>query len=341
MATKKKSRTVRSSKPRKSAPSAKRRTSKKKNWMSLDVASYWKSFLGIFGVTVGLAFFLYKVGPTGPAGIEIVHESETIKPTSSDPFEQAEAMPIGERVEFWSHHLANLVKKGKSLEKFAGLPTIQDSAPLMPAKYNCTTFVETIGALARSQRGKDFYRNILSIRYKNSEGTFSTRNHFPEADWIPNNVRAGNLKDVTKEVASSAGVTAATQSKSIHKAQWLSKQMKAGSVDRALASAVDSDWNRPVSVSLSYIPKDQVEKVLNHLADGTVVNLVRANNAKFDVMISHQGVIVKNGTSVLFRHASTDGSVRTQPFAEYIQGQNYKGWPIVGINLNQWTEGWN
>ncbi len=74
--------------------------------------------------------------------------------------------------------------------------------------FDCTTFVEMVLALAytRPESIKEdlsaFEEMVKLIRYGNGESSFLTRNHFPSADWIPNNtVGNGLLRDVSHEVS--------------------------------------------------------------------------------------------------------------------------------------------
>jgi hypothetical protein len=76
--------------------------------------------------------------------------------------------------------------------------------------FDCTTYVETVLALALSKKLLDFERNLNRIRYHDGHVSFTSRNHFPCADWIPNNEAQGLLTDITAQVAGQAGVHMAT-----------------------------------------------------------------------------------------------------------------------------------
>ncbi len=58
--------------------------------------------------------------------------------------------------------------------------------------FDCTTFIETILALATTQANKNdsitlknFQNKINAIRYKDADISFYNRNHFPSGDWLP------------------------------------------------------------------------------------------------------------------------------------------------------------
>jgi hypothetical protein len=64
--------------------------------------------------------------------------------------------------------------------------------------FDCTTYVEAVLAGALSQSVDEFLPNLEKIRYKNGQVSFVTRNHFPSADWLPNN--RWMLTDLTQEI---------------------------------------------------------------------------------------------------------------------------------------------
>src|SRR5262249_15406830 len=148
-------------------------------------------------------------------------------------------------------------------EKFGdGVPQIEDTAPLLPSKYDCTTFVETVAALARSHEPGQFFTNLIAIRYRGGKATYQDRNHFPEADWIPNNIQAEILKAVTAEVAAQASAGTKTETKSIHRDEWLAQQVRAGRVSRSIASTAEAAWKAPVEAKVVYIPYEKLDSVI-------------------------------------------------------------------------------
>ena len=76
--------------------------------------------------------------------------------------------------------------------------------------FDCSTWVDTVIALSESQSFPDFIKRINSIRYSNGIVSFQTRNHFPNTDWIENNVHSGLLTDVTEHVAGDISLSSKT-----------------------------------------------------------------------------------------------------------------------------------
>ncbi|MGE4234292.1 MAG: N-acetylmuramoyl-L-alanine amidase-like domain-containing protein [Bacteriovoracia bacterium] len=243
-------------------------------------------------------------------------------------FKQSENLPTNERVAFWSHQL---MKNPRLLSSLEPGPKIDDSAPVFPQKYDCTTFVETIGGLVKSTDGSDLSHQIVSIRYLKGRTAYLYRNHFPEADWIPNNERAGNLKDITVSLAGKAGIVASWVHKDINKLAWFKKQH----VDVDLRSLASSDT---VPVELPYLPLNKLSKALKSIPQGSIVNIVRKDSSKMPVLISHQGFLIWKEGQPYFRHASNGHEIAEVPFLTYMEKvQRSSRWKVLGINVNQFN----
>ena len=85
-------------------------------------------------------------------------------------------------------------------------------------KVDCQTFVETVLAMANA-KSLDRARAVLDdIRYAGDppKVSFSTRNHFTEAQWLPSNFTKGYLREETRTVEPRAASTALM----LRRAQW-------------------------------------------------------------------------------------------------------------------------
>lgn len=253
-------------------------------------------------------------------------------------FEKARAYSQGGRMKFWSEYLATQEWK-------VGLPELtrlgsklvsdyQDTDPLIPKSFNCTTFVETVSALAMSGSTPEFFGNLLKIRYLSGKATFEHRNHFPEADWIPNNVQSGILHDITESLASVGNFPKQVLVKKYDRQSWLLKN------SRSLASVSSASTPTAASeVAVPYIPISLVSRIQDRIPEGAIVNFVHNSPKKFPVAIVHQGFIFRDGPRVLLRHVSTDGRIRTIPLKHYLDEQaslsSTKVGSLLGVNLNQ------
>ena len=218
-------------------------------------------------------------------------------------FQEVEPHPIGDRIAFWSAHI---LEDPELLTALGSGPEINDTVPLFNATYDCTTYVETVGALARSQSDKDLAEKLVSIRYRNGLISYETRNHFPEADWIPNNESSGNLTDITLQISRKAGFTASFVNKDIDKVAWFSS--------RTVASVKESE--SIVTVKLAYIPLKKIQMSLTHIPQGAVINIVHVDQDRYPVLISHQGFLIWKNGMPYFRHASRNRRIAEIPFAD-------------------------
>lgn len=246
-------------------------------------------------------------------------------------FEQAQQQPMQDRIAFWSE---NIYKDPELLYPLGQGPEINDTAPLFPRGFDCTTFVETVGALAKSSDEKELAKNLIAIRYKNGQISYENRNHFPEADWIPNNESAGLLKDITVRISRNAGFVASYVYKEIDKTAWFRSQKNMES-NRAVAKAPDSFG--AIDVKVPYLPLDRVMGAVQHIPQGALINIVRESKARYPVLISHQGFLIwKNGVAY-FRHASRNKEVTEVPLEKYVKQAQKMPWRVLGMNINAFS----
>jgi hypothetical protein len=71
-------------------------------------------------------------------------------------------------------------------------------------RFDCHTYVETSLALAAARSGRQFSALVRALRYREGKVDFCTRNHLTIQQWMPHNVAAGLVRDVTAEVAGEA-----------------------------------------------------------------------------------------------------------------------------------------
>ncbi len=256
-------------------------------------------------------------------------------------FRIAEKMSLSARMDYWSHYLQeNFDGRDKLIALSSGVQ-IPDFAPIVPKNYDCTTFVETVAALSRSQAQDQFIQNIIEIRYLEGKPDFKNRNHFPEADWLPNNIHSGILSDITTEIASRSKIQTQVESKMIQRQKWLKAQLKKKGMNRAIASYVDQIHQHSVEARVPYIEISQLNKIQNQIPSGTILNFVHKNDQKHPVLISHQGIVIRTKNHVLLRHSSVQGKIRTVLLSSYIEtlmsrrDHQAASWPVIGVNLNQ------
>jgi hypothetical protein len=268
----------------------------------------------------------------------ISSESSPFKQTwLESEFQRLHSKSIPERVDFWSAALENGPLIRTEIQDLLGKKMVSDSAPLFPEKLDCTTFVETVIALSRSDSSADFFQRLIEVRYRDAQPSFPNRNHFVEADWIPNNEKSQVLKDITADLATSSRIHVQAEDRTLHRSQWISDQVHRQGLDREIAS-VPAEIKE---VRIAYLPLESIETVLSQIPSGAIINFVREKSPKHSVLVSHQGIAVRNSQGqLMLRHASIGGHIRTESLVSYLEGMNHHNrkrvrWGWVGLNVNQ------
>lgn len=217
-----------------------------------------------------------------------------------------------------------------------------DRGPLVSyTALDCTTFVEETMAFALGGDEASSLDLLRRIRYRGGVIGYQTRNHFTEADWLPNNIAAGFLRDITGEVA---GAHARAVRKVVSKRAWYqakaetdlkgfdyeSPAQRAARLARFRAlGAGMPDQN----VTLSYVPLENLAALLPRIPSGTVVSLVREARADNPTVVSHQFFIFYGPNGQMIRHAAQGKMVLDVPAAEYISRLAGSSWRVLGFNL--------
>jgi hypothetical protein len=207
-----------------------------------------------------------------------------------------------------------------------------DADPLMRFDaFDCTTFVETSMALALA-KDLDEARLLLEvIRYRDAKVDYLARRHFPEAEWIPELVKLGFLKDITREVA---GNDVVVESKTLNATVW--KKNKHDHVPTLPDERIPSG-----TFSLDVWPLAKARAGQDKIPAGTVLHVVRVDFKSVPVRVSHQGiVIVKDGKRYL-RHAADRmyHSVVDEPLDHFLHRmEQYGKWPVAGVHLTALEE---
>ncbi len=218
--------------------------------------------------------------------------------------------------------------------------------------FDCTTYLETIMALAMTREVSEFEITLDKIRYENGEIDYLKRNHFTDLQWIPFNVQNGTMSEINHLIASPKEILIAEAL--INFPGWLrsiksdqiivpmaSQEEKESLVEELHAEAVNYKARvaRVPYVAISTILARP--EILNKIPTGTVVNFVRPNWDLTQVAgthqnISHQAFLFRIGKVLYQRHASTSGKVEEVPFIDYLKRfQNHatlKGVHFMKVN---------
>lgn len=204
---------------------------------------------------------------------------------------------------------------------------------------DCTTFVEEVMALSLKPDLKDALDTLQKIRYADGKVGYATRNHFTEADWVPKNVWAGYLRDITREVA---GEKTLEVTKIVSKKSWylhmstaniegrFSPSERAKRLPKLQALGETMEDQR---AHLDILPMDALPEALARIPTGTIANLVREPQPDKETMVSHQVLLIRKDGQTFVRHAASGRSVMDVPALEYFYKYYNSRWRLVGLNL--------
>ncbi len=192
-------------------------------------------------------------------------------------------------------------------------------------RVDCLTFAETSIALAAAPDPPSLLPILEDIRYAAQPPTFQNRNHFVEAQWVPNNVLKGWIRDISAQVAPGE-VRVAT--KVLGPQVWRDRR---GLGDLPL----DGDDVPRGTFRLDYVPLAFLQAHPRRIPSGTLMFVVRENYLSSPTRVSHVGFIFQTSRGPMVRHASeVYRRVVDEPLSVFLaQNAAYRRWPVVGLAL--------
>ena len=165
--------------------------------------------------------------------------------------------------------------------------------------FDCVTYIETSVALARASNVDEFTDWLRKIRYAQGRIQWDRRNHYMTL-WIRNNVRNGILKPV-----SMPAVPIVSRERVLNVVPGLA----------------------PQRTRIKCVPKAAVPRLQRHLQTGDLIFFV-STRKHLDTF--HAGIIVRDGKTVLMRHASrSQASVVEQKLSDFLKANRMAGVIVV------------
>lgn len=184
----------------------------------------------------------------------------------------------GAKINFISSHFIDVPYKPFSL---IGDYKSKEVLTIDLAGVDCFTYLDYVDALRLSSDYSEFMDNVTRVRYKGKKVSYESRKHF-FSDWPAYD--PSRVKDVTKLVGGRSAVSAA----------------------KSLNKKGDARYLNGIPVTarkVTYIPSDKLTRsVTSKLMTGDYVGIY-SNEAGLDV--SHAGILIKKGSKVYLRHASS------------------------------------
>ena len=167
-------------------------------------------------------------------------------------------------------------------------------------EMDCFTYVDYVESLIDSRNFSDFTKNLKKVRYKNSEVSFITRNHF-FYDWMKNNIA---MEDITKQLFP-------------NKAKFVDKILNKKSDGSSFLEGVSMQ-----NVRIWYVGPEVLNyESLNLLQNGDYIGIY-SDQKGLDV--SHVGIFIKINEQYFFRHGSNRkgiDSVIDEEFFQYVKNK--------------------
>ncbi len=226
-------------------------------------------------------------------------------------------------VSFYAHKLLGTPYVAHTLEGDNEMLTINID------QLDCTTFVETLYALARTtlqgrQSWRDYAANLESLRYRGGVmGDYSTRLHYISL-WIIDNFSRGNLVEVTPDLPHATTMVKTINFMSAHADSYQSLKGDSAMVVKIKRMEDGLRNHQMPYLKKMWLNKDDVRQALHA---GDFVGLV----TRIDGLdISHLGIIEKdeNGEIYLLDASMSGGKVmiESEPLGRWLKsGKNTLG----------------
>ncbi|MFY1832144.1 N-acetylmuramoyl-L-alanine amidase-like domain-containing protein [Myxococcus fulvus] len=234
---------------------------------------------------------------------------------------QATEAPLSERLLSMSARFINTPYVLSPLGEGSGVdpdPTFRLDA------VDCLTFVEQSMALGLARTEPEVASLLEHIRYAQTP-SYEDRNHLMEAQWLPNNIRKGFLRDVTR---THGGEDAVGVTKTLTKTTWQSRSSQALQLPRE---------RQPTGTyALNMIPLEKVMAHARSIPSGTILVVMREDLPLKATRITHLGFVVQRKHRTFLRHASRGGYNRVvdEDLETFLtRNSRYAKWKVTGVSL--------
>ncbi len=192
-------------------------------------------------------------------------------------------------------------------------------------RFDCVTYVEQVMALAWHERLDVAVAELQRVRYTDGTIRYGARKHIMMAQWIPENLADGFVRDITAAVA---GPSASVAELRVEDDAFVSGAGQALRLARG---------DRPLGLyRLPILPVSALPSRIDQVPHGTIITSIRAARRGVPYRASHVGlVVVDQDGKRLVRHAHRRrGRVIEQPLQAFAQAaRRGRRWPVVGFHL--------
>jgi hypothetical protein len=194
-------------------------------------------------------------------------------------------------------------------------------------RFDCTSLVETALALGAAGSVAGAEPLLDGIRYAAAPG-FETRNHYVEAQWLPDLAAKGWIADVTAEVGGDAAIVVTVRH---GRADWRDEARRG-----KLVAGLDPERMPDGESRLPLVPLGRVMGIAPRIPAGTILLVAREERKGRPSRVVHMGIVVVDGRGErLVRHASRDlGRVVDERLERFVaRYERQRNWPVQGFSF--------
>ena len=203
----------------------------------------------------------------------------------------------GEKVEYISRQFLGTPYRESTLR---GTIDTEEVLVIDLEGVDCFTLLDYVEAMRISGSFDSFTRNIVRVRYRGGKISFSHRNHF-FTDW--REYGAGRIEDATGMVGGG-------------RAEKALKTLNLREDGSCFLPGIEAKKRE-----ISFIPSAVIDSgIIGRLESGDYIGIYSALGG---LDVSHAGILIKAGSSVYLRHASSGEGVRKvvdEGFLRYASG---------------------
>jgi hypothetical protein len=188
---------------------------------------------------------------------------------------------------------------------------------------DCQTYVETVLAMANATSLAEAKARLDDIRYASPQISFATRNHFTEAQWLPSNEAKGYLREETMEIDPASPSATLV----LRREEW----SRVKGLERLTPADIPEG-----RFSIHYLPLAEARERAAQIVPGSVMLIVRAQDQRRVVRVSHMTLVVRTAAGLVVRHASfgKEKNVIEEPIGAFLEKLGtYREWPVIGVAL--------
>lgn len=194
-------------------------------------------------------------------------------------------------------------------------------------RFDCTSLVETAIALGAARSVAEAEPLLDGIRYA-APPAFEARNHYVEAQWLPDLAAKGWIEDVTAAVGGEAATVVTVRHL---RADWREEARRG-----KLVPGLDPERMPDGESRLAIVPLGRVMAIASRIPPGTIVLVAREERKGRPYRVVHMGIVVVDGRGGrLVRHASRDlGRVADERLERFVaRYEKQRNWPVQGFSF--------